>query len=524
MGTFLHAKATRSFPSQSKAARDITSNLNVLYQILAEPLEAVRSNEISLHRDAFLFKNWLETATVYQVRIPTDEAPDNSRGVITYPVVTAQEGEYVFTRVNTVEELLKSHARALRDSNLFQLEEGALYDHEPLGIWSEEPPDNFEPTMISVDHVFESPMNLWVNVLGGEVPLKNREPLAPGNPWVKIVGYNESWISVEEIIPLRSFEAIQSKHAYAEIVSIEHSECGYLNFSVGPRPNNTVPKRHPFLTVHGENKSSPLYLHIENTEDGALTLYYFLKTANDFVNLDSYLDAYEEIARQRIETEGSLALQDYFVHPETGHLYVSAAEELLFIIEPTLPEVQSLNLRESISYLSSLTAIMDEQYVCPGDTVRGKTKLVNTAAPINKVIISLIDPSLQVYYLQSDLSWDTTLYAFEYDRVTADAWQDIHFDVTAESEGQWEVYVEAFTDRYITLSGTAIVASRTTDVEVLSVLSHSGMVLIDGNEIALIDGTDVTAYEPLKLACLFDTDNNSIYVADEFDTIEVAHE
>lgn len=523
MGAFLHAKATRSFPSQSKAARDVSSNLNVLYQILAEPLEAIRTNEVSLHNDTFLFKNWLETGTVYEVRIPTDESPDNVRGVITYPVVSAQEGEYIFTRVDTVEELLKSHARALRDSNLFQLEEGNLYDHEPLGIWSEEPPDNFEPTMIPIGYLFEAPMTLWISITGGEVPLKNKEPRAPGNPWIKIVGYNESWILVEEVIQVRSFEALQTKHTYLEVVSIEHSECAYLNFSVGPRPNNTVPRRHPFLTVHGATKSSPLYLHLEDTEDGALTLYYFLKVANDFVALDSYLDAYQEIARQRIETEGLLSLQDYFIHPETGHLYVSAAEDLLFVIEPTLPEVQSLNLRESVSYLSSLTVIMDEQYVCPGDTVRGKTKLINTVAPINKVVISLIDPSLQVFYLQSDLTWDTTLYAFEYDRINADAWQDIHFSVEADSAGQWEVYVEAFTDQYVTLSGTAIVASRTTDLEVLSVSAHDGMILIGGHEIALINGTDVTAHEPLKLACLFDIENNAIYVADEFEVIEVAH-
>ena len=510
-------KAMQAFPAWQKAGWDPSSNSARLLRALMDPVEVERSNAIHEHKDEFLFKNWLHKAEVYSVALDEADAYVKISGNWLGKTVTGDAEQ--LSEVTTVTELMKGYDRGLRTITLNDPVTNVLFSHE--GIWSEEPPDNFEDEINSIEETLVYPNHLTLQVSGGRFSRPRANKQTTGVATFQIVGRDINNVTITETLSFAFNDAKKSHHIYKYVDKVIGNESRSLDWKLLLTPEVGIKQEHPFLSAHGRETDSPLYLNVRVEEDKSFLQYYVRTSFSAEVEELDAEEAFELLHETRLlRAESNIIVNNWFIHPENGYVYASTNDWVL-IFEPRLPEFVPPTHANLISY-NSLMGILPERSFSTGEMEHlFHAHLLHPSTGITKIFVYLINPNRDVLFLQEDKTWDVGEYSFNANRKQYDDWQDIRFGCEMEDPGQWEFYVQCTVDRMTTLSYTGVFVDVQEPISEISA-ENTGIVLLRGHKLLLLLEEETRECELLKLSYLADKENNTLYFADAFTEIEVS--
>lgn len=517
MSGLLSRKALQAFPAWQKAGWDPSSNTAMLLRALIDPIETEQSNAFVEHENELLFKPWMDKGEVYSIEL--EEADHYVRSGGSWLGKTITGDGFELQEVTTPGQLLHNYHRGIAPVKLGNTIDNVIYFSE--GIWSEEPPDNFESEVHEIDTTLEFPNQVWIQISGGTFTKRRISRQTTETASFTLKGRDINGVAISETLFARTKGVTRSRHIYSYVETIVSNESRGLEWSLVHTPELGHKQEHPFLTAHNREESSKLYLNIR-VEDGVSYLEYLvrLSVSAELEELDEN-EAYEVVHVSKLMVgEGTINTNNWFIHPENGMVYVSA-NSMLAIFEPRLPEFVAPTHANLITYDNMMQILPERSFAATGETLKFHAHMNNPLNGITKVFVYVIHPDESILFLQADKTWSASEYGFVYNRSNYEDWQDIKFQCEMSLAGQWQFYAQCSTDKRTTLSVTSVYVDEQWALSSMEAEADF-VVLLRGHKLLLVVPSDTQECKLYKHTYLADKENNRLYFGDEYEEIEVS--
>lgn len=398
---------------------------------------------VKLKDELNLLKFHLGRGSVWRIQLDDDDelpVEITSGGITewTYPTTVTGEfstGTKTLTRVEDLETLLWSVPDEI------VLDESIAVGSTPV-IW--------ESTAPTVFNTIEEPDRLQVVIENSTDYLKKtrfKNRAASGYHRLIIEGKDENGISVIEHLLVRDDGMYLTKNIFTEISAVDGEGFdGDIFLYVATPVTSTRMLVDPYHIAMTDRVEGPLKLALS----GDVLQYYVqrIKRGENYrTGGTEVVDNDDIVWEQALADTGGTAVSgivDVAIHPDTGRLYALTSAGVVYVYDFGLTEFTPPVDEDDVTKETYVEVQPLKHWATLNESMTMFTHFVKPRYVINGVTIKRRDPSGNVEYLQSGLTWAAGVYEFSgndpENALPEETWTNLTFQNIFDEYGEWEFY------------------------------------------------------------------------------------